>query len=78
MSLVAKKAYYLNSEDGVFSKRELEILKWTIEGLTHKVIADKLFIAPGTVLLHRKNMLGKSGARNVAELVGYAFRNHLV
>ncbi len=77
-TLISKKSYYLNKEDSLFSKRELEILKWTIEGLTHKEIADRLFLAHGTVLLHRKNMLKKSNTRNVAELVGYAFRNQLV
>jgi DNA-binding CsgD family transcriptional regulator len=77
-TLLSKKTYYLNKEFSVFSRREMEILKWTIEGLTHKEIADRLNLAQGTVLLHRKNMLDKSNTRNAAEMVAYAFKNHLV
>jgi DNA-binding CsgD family transcriptional regulator len=77
-TLFSKKTYYIHKESSVFSRRELEVLKWTIDGLTHKEIADRLNLAQGTVLLHRKHMLAKSSTRNVAELVAYAFRNQLV
>jgi len=76
--LIEKKHYYLYEEDRFFSEREKEILKLSIEGLTHKEIAARLFVAEGTVLQHRKNMLRKSNTKNVAELVGYAFKNQLL
>lgn len=76
--VVFRKAYYLNQEDKLFSRREREVLAWMVEGLTSKEIADKLFISEGTVILHRKKMHEKSGALNVASLVAFAVRNQLI
>lgn len=76
--VVFRKAYYLNHEDRLFSKREREVLQWMSEGLTSKEIADKLFISEGTVILHRKKMHEKSGALNVASLVAFAVRNQII
>ncbi|MDE1191579.1 MAG: helix-turn-helix transcriptional regulator [Arachidicoccus sp.] len=73
--LLSSKHYYLNEEDRCFSKREKEILKYTMDGHSCKEIAAKLFIAEGTVIQHRKNMLRKSNAKNAAELVTFAVRN---
>lgn len=43
--------------------------------LTTSEIADKLFLSMRTVEGHRKNLLEKTGARNVAGLVLQAMRN---
>lgn len=77
-TVVSKKYYFPDKEHSMLGPRELEVLKWTIEGLTHKAIADRMAITPGTVLLHRKNMLRKTNTCNVAELVYYAVKNHLL
>ncbi len=57
------------------SDRELEILRLTADGLTEKVIAEKLFISPETVKVHRRNMLSKTNMKNAVELVRYAMAN---
>jgi len=75
---VYKKNYYLKEETQLLSKREKEILRWTSEGLTSKDIAEKLFVSEHTVINHRKNMLLKCGANNVAALIAYAVRNHII
>ncbi|MEO9022179.1 MAG: helix-turn-helix transcriptional regulator [Ginsengibacter sp.] len=75
---VFKKVYYLYEEDRIFSKREKEVLLWVADGLNSKEIADKLFISEGTVINHRKNMLMKSGAKNVAELISFAMGNFII
>ncbi len=54
------------------TKRELEVLKLIVAGLTNHEIADKLFISPLTVDSHRKNLLLKFNVRNTAALVGAA------
>ena len=41
-------------------------------------IAKKLFISPRTVEVHRKNLLDKTGVKNVAGLVVFAIKNDLV
>lgn len=75
---VFKKAYYLNEENQVFSRREKEVLLWVADGLSSKEIANKLFISEGTVINHRKNMLMKSGCRNVAELMSFSVKNSIL
>lgn len=59
------------------TKREIEILKLISQGLTTQEIADSLFISHHTVETHRKNLISKTGVRNVAELVRFAVKNHL-
>jgi DNA-binding NarL/FixJ family response regulator len=52
--------------------REIEIIRYIAEGFTNHEIADKLFLSPGTVGTHRKNMLAKLHLKNTASLVKYA------
>lgn len=54
--------------------RELEILDFLSRGLSSKEIAEKLFISPHTVEYHRRQMLKKTDSKNIAELIGNAFR----
>jgi DNA-binding CsgD family transcriptional regulator len=72
-----KKAYYLNREDQLFTKREREIMLWLADGLSCKEIADKLFISEHTVINHKTSMMRKTHSNNVAELVSFAIRNQL-
>lgn len=44
----------------MLSKREMEVLNLLAQGLTSPQIADKLFISPFTVQVHRKNLLKKT------------------
>ncbi len=62
------------NDDGL-SGREVEILKLISDGLSHKEIADKLFISARTVETHRSNILKKLGLRTTAELIKYAVLN---
>lgn len=71
-----KNHYFVNEKDGFLSCRELEILKWTCEGLTSKKIAEKLFISINTVHNHKKNMIEKTNCKNIPELLTFAIRNN--
>ena len=53
------------------TKREKEVIKLIIEGLTNELIAEKLFLSPLTVSTHRKNVLSKLNLKNTAMLVKY-------
>ncbi len=55
-----------------FSKRELEILKWTAEGKTSAEIAMILSISENTVNFHQKNMQRKFNAPNKTQIACYA------
>ena len=59
------------------SKREHEVIKCLIQGLSSKQIADKLMISLHTVNAHRRNLLEKTGSKNTAELIQYVIRECL-
>ncbi|SDD29366.1 two component transcriptional regulator, LuxR family [Pedobacter soli] len=54
------------------TSRESEILKLVAQGLTASKIAEKLFLSKFTVDNHKKNLLQKLHAKNVAELISNA------
>ena len=55
------------------TRREKEILQLIIEECTTDEIAAKLFISSTTVITHRKSLLRKLNAKNVAGLVKKAY-----
>ena len=61
-----------DSNTPVLTRREKEVLELISEGLTNQEIAEKLFISISTVDTHRKNLLAKFDARNVASMVRIA------
>ncbi len=61
--------------DIILTPREKEIVKLIAEGQNTKEIATTLFISINTVESHRKNMLLKTGLKNVAHLVKWAYEN---
>jgi len=75
---IHKKSYYLHDEDQLFTKREKEVLLWTADGLSSKAIAEKMSISENTVTNHRKNMLLKSGSRNLVQLIAFALMNSII
>ncbi|WP_422080587.1 response regulator transcription factor [Ulvibacterium sp.] len=62
----------------VFSTREVEVLKLVSEGFSSKEIADYLYISADTVRTHRKNVLGKTGFKNMAQAITYCIRDGLI
>ncbi|WP_344848810.1 response regulator transcription factor [Pedobacter jeongneungensis] len=55
------------------SSREIEILQLIGQGLTNIEMADKLFISRRTVEGHRQNLIDKTGAKNTAALMRFAY-----
>jgi DNA-binding CsgD family transcriptional regulator len=72
-SLRLGKEFYPDiDKDKLLSKREIEILKWAVEGYSSKQIASKLSLSMHTVNTHRQNMLRKTNCQNSMELLRYA------
>jgi DNA-binding CsgD family transcriptional regulator len=61
---------------GILTAREREITALLLQGITSKEIADTLFISPGTVKVHRKNIHAKLNTSTQAEIFNL-FLNHL-
>ncbi len=62
----------------LLTKREEEVLQLICQQNTTDEIAEILFISPKTVNGHRNSLLEKTGSHNVAGLVIYAIKNHVV
>jgi DNA-binding NarL/FixJ family response regulator len=56
------------------TQRETEVLTEIAAGLSNTEIAGKLVISDTTVKTHINHLLAKTGARDRAQLVAYAFR----
>ena len=69
---------YPQSVNTTLSKRELEILRLCIDGLTSKMIADKLFLSEQTVKNHKRNMMAKTSASNIAALISLSLMNNWI
>lgn len=65
-------------EASSLTERELEILRLICEEYTNKESAEKLDISIRTVDAHRRSLLQKTGAKNTAGLVKFAFKNQIV
>ncbi|WP_114751358.1 LuxR C-terminal-related transcriptional regulator [Pleomorphovibrio marinus] len=56
-------------ENGIFTGREIEVIKLIADGVSTNGIANQLSISTETVKSHRKNILRKSGCTSSTELV---------
>jgi len=75
----------LNNQSGLkgerdygLTTRELEILRYIVDGKSNKEIAAELSLSVNTVAAHRANIMDALGIHKTAELVTYAIRNGLV
>ena len=57
------------------TKREVEIVRLIVQGLSNREIGEKLFISPRTVDTHRTNVMEKLQVKNIAGLIRYAIKS---
>ena len=60
------------------SGREIQVLVLIAEGKSAPAIATELHLSPGTVEVHRRNIMRKLDLHNVVELTKYAIRSGLI
>ncbi len=62
----------------VLTPRETDIVRLLAKEMTNEEIAQKLFISFRTVETHRKNIMQKTGAKNIAGLINFAHSHGLL
>ena len=67
-----------NGDMPILTRREKEVLELIAEGMTNAEVAEKLFISVTTVDTHRKNLLAKFEAKNIAALIKLAVQMQLI
>ena len=60
------------------TSREREVFQLAVEGSTNAEIAERLFVSPRTVEVHRSNLMHKLGIRSQTEMVKYAALRGLI
>lgn len=65
-------------ENTELSEREKDIIKFVVQGMTNKEIADKLHLSIHTIHTHRKNIANKLNIRSSAGLTIYAILNNII
>jgi DNA-binding NarL/FixJ family response regulator len=72
------RASNLDSRYQSLTRREQEVLRLVVDGLSAKEIGDRLFISPKTVENHRTNIMNKLDIHSTMELVRYAAKLGLI
>ncbi|MCL3778833.1 response regulator transcription factor [Prolixibacteraceae bacterium JC049] len=65
-------------EKVAFSDKELDVLTYLCQEYTAAEIGEKMQLSPRTIEGYRKNLMYKTGSKNLAGLVVYAIKNDLV
>jgi DNA-binding CsgD family transcriptional regulator len=58
------------------SERELEVVKLCHEGMSSKMIAEKLNLSIHTVKNHKRNCMAKTNTHNITELIHLCIQHH--
>jgi len=69
---------YSNNDNSQLSQREIEIIKLCLDGLSSKMIADRLNLSIHTVKNHKRNCMEKTLTHNIGELIHFCMRSHLL
>jgi DNA-binding CsgD family transcriptional regulator len=66
---------YVPERKAILSERESEILRLSLDGMSNKMIAEKLFISLQTVKNHKANMMEKTSTSNITGLINLSLKN---
>ena len=64
-------------DQGVLTRREVEVLRLVAVGLTNRSIAAELFLSEKTVARHLSNIFGKLDVGSRAAATAYAYQHGL-
>ena len=83
---IASKVLAMFKSGTTFSKdesykltdREMEVLKYLVDGMSYKLVAEKCFVSLDTVSSHVKNIYKKLQVHSKSEAVGKAIKGKIV
>jgi DNA-binding CsgD family transcriptional regulator len=78
LRMVEKNYFFPYEEDTLLTQQEKNVLKYLADGLSSKMITDRMGITENTIANHRKNMLRKTNTKNVAQLIAFSIRNGII
>lgn len=76
--MVERNFFYPDEYEALLTAREKDVLLYIADGFGSKQIAATLGISENTVDNHRQNMLRKTNAKNITQLVAFAIRNKII
>lgn len=65
-------------DPSVITDRQVDVLRYVVQGLTYKEIAAALSITERTVKDHMREIVQKLHLRNKSEVIAYALRTGLI
>jgi DNA-binding NarL/FixJ family response regulator len=78
MYKLVKKMNVTRTKSDLLTDREKEVLNLISGGLSNQEIGNTLNLSRRTIEKHRENILGKTQAKNTAELIMFAIKNKLL
>lgn len=73
-----EKDFWKEEETLQLTKREIEILQYSVRGFTVNEIAEAIFVSSNTVKFHRKKLFDKLEVTSIGEAIFYATHNKLI
>jgi DNA-binding CsgD family transcriptional regulator len=73
-----KRLWATRAIGALLTRREMEVLLLTADGLNYVEIAPRLFLSPETVRSHTKTLRRKLQAKTMAQAVAVAFRRGMI
>ncbi|MBN2858502.1 MAG: response regulator transcription factor [Candidatus Delongbacteria bacterium] len=65
------------SEDSNLTDREKQVVEGLVDGLSYKMIADRLKISPGTIFTHIKNIYKKLHVNSKGEVISKSLKGEI-
>ncbi|MEI6901416.1 MAG: response regulator transcription factor, partial [Bacteroidota bacterium] len=78
LSMFKAGTTFVKDESYNLTEREKEVLKFLVEGMSYKKVAEKCFISIDTVNSHVKNIYRKLQVNSKSEAVGKAIKGKIV
>jgi DNA-binding NarL/FixJ family response regulator len=67
--------FHPKKKDNPLSQRETEVLKLLADGLSYKMVADKLFLSFNTINTHVKHIYEKLHVSSLGEALAFYYKN---